>query len=512
MNLVSLCQIITLTMLLIAFLPVTVISAGTDDTPAPSLVITQPSDNETNFAEKRDLYVYGVFPNRLEHPGDIRIELMKEENGSERRVRLLESHVDPVNGTTSPDSIETNYSEGLDWGDQMVADLIKEPGGLLDPSNKVVVTHEYYLGMILGGVTKDFDTTYRDENGTPLEDLTAGNYTIIVTGLSGDVAGQVVVKPITFGLTDSLFGTDRPPVNLQNRIDYADVHDLRIDRDWFPGYFLFPGYNNTGYSVPKRWTPNNAIESVNDQNGTVMDTPAVANNSLILYNINEKSTTYGVELSAILKYGLEDSDNTTFLIYNTGEPSLSYINASTGMEETVPGTLTPFPDGSRLVITRAEIYPDGGSGENTYDPWNNTTVMDVDYQISDGITIHAGENLTLFGVTKPIRSPVKETNIPHRFTINNRIATVRYDLRDEEGDAVYTSTRMVNLSRLFTQGSPDRYNSIFEFGHEFRLPDTPGRYILHAYGVDRYRYPVSGTDNSVQVTVTQPGYPVKSIQ
>ncbi|MDD1724218.1 MAG: hypothetical protein LUQ07_03715 [Methanospirillum sp.] len=495
---------VTLLILLISFLPMTGVSAGTHDTPAPSLVLTQPSDNETNFAEKRDFYVYGVFPDRLEHPGDIRIELLKEDNGSERRVRLLESHVDSMNGTTSPDSIETNYSEGLDRGDLMVADLIKEPGGLFDPSNKVVVTHEYYQGMILGGVTKDFDTTYRDENGTLLEDLTAGTYTIIVTGLSGDVSGQVVVKNITFGLTDSLFGTDRPPVNLQNRIAYADVHHLRIDRDWFPGYFLFPGYNNTGYSVPKRWNPNNAIESVNDQNGTVIDTPAVANNSLILYNINEKSTTYGVELSAILKYGLEESDNTTFLLYNTGEPSLSYINASSGTEEQVPGNLTPFPDGSRLALTRAEIYPDENSGENTYDPWNNTTVMDVDYHISDGITIHAGDTMTLFGVTKPIRSSVNETDIPHRFTINNRIATIRYDIRDEEGDEVYNSTRMVNLSRLFNQGSPDRFNSIFEFGHEFTLPDTPGRYILHACGIDMSGNLVSGTDNSVQVTVVAP--------
>lgn len=40
------------------------------------LVITQPSANETTFAEMRDLYVYGVFPNTpLGTPGDVEIEL-----------------------------------------------------------------------------------------------------------------------------------------------------------------------------------------------------------------------------------------------------------------------------------------------------------------------------------------------------------------------------------------------------------------------------------------------------
>ncbi|PWR70384.1 hypothetical protein [Methanospirillum lacunae] len=495
-------QILTVIILIICFLPaVCAVADATDDTPQ-SLVITQPSDNETNFGEKRDFYVYGVFPDRLEYPGDIRIEVMKGDNADGERVRLLESHVDPSSGTTPMSSIETNYSEGLDWGNKMVADLVKEPGGLYDPSNKLVVTNDYYLGMILGGVTKDFDTTYRDNNGDPLEDLTAGNYTIKVTGLSGNLSGQTVEKNITFGLTDSLFGTDRPPVNLQNRISYAGIHHLRIDRDWFPGYFLFPGYNNTGYSIPKRWNPNNAIESINDQNGTVIDTPVVANNSLILYNINEKSTTYGVELSTILKYGLEDNRNTTFLLYDIGEPYLTYIDSGTGTRVNVTGTLTSFQEGNRMAFTRAEMYQsDFPEHENTFDPWNNTTLMQVDYNLSDGITVPSGDVFMLYGVTKPIQSSVNETNIPHRYTINNRIAHVTYLIRDEDGNDVYNSTRSVNLSRLFNQGSSDRFNSIFEFGHEFRMTDKPGRYTIISQGIDLAGKPVEGAENTITVTV-----------
>ena len=494
-------RIHVLIFLIICLLPV-IIVADNQDSGAVSLVITQPSDNETNFAEKRDFYVYGIFPNRLDYPGDIRIELFTGNSAGGQRVRLLESHVDPLNGTTPLSSIETNYSEGQDRGNLMVADLVKEPGGLYDPSNKVVITNDYYQGMILGGVTRDFDTTYRNEKGDPLKDLTTGTYTIRVTGLSGNLSGQVVEKTITFGLTDSLFGTDRPPVNLQNRINYADIHHLRIDRDWFPGYFLYPGYNNTGYAVPKRWNPNNAIESVNDLNGTVIDSPAVANNSLILYNINEKSTTYGVELSSILKYGLEDNRNTTFLLYDIGEPHLTYTDRNTGMQENVTGNLTPFPKESRMVFTRAEMYQAGNhEQENTFDPWNNTTVMQVDFNLSDGIIVPSGDAFSLYGVTKPIRSQVTETTTPHRYTIDNRIANIRYLIRDEDGDEVYNATRSVNLSRLFNQGLSDRFNSIFEFGHEFRSPDKPGRYTVSLQGIDLAGEPVGGTEVEVPVLI-----------
>lgn len=494
--------LILIYVIFISLLPTLCVATDFTDHKVPSLVITQPSDNETNYAEMRDFYVYGVFPHRLEHPGDIRIELIKGNETDGEQVRFLESHVDPITGTTPLSSIEVNYSEGLNWGNKFVADLVKEPGGLYDPSNKLVVTNDYYQGMILGGVTKDFDTTYRHNSGEPMKDLTAGTYTIRVTGLSGNLSGQIVEKNVTFGLTDSLFGTDRPPVNLQSRIAYAGTHHLRIDRDWFVGYFLFPGYNNTGYSVPKRWNPNNAIESVNDIRNTIIDSPQTANNSLILYNINEKSTTYGVELAAILKYGLEDNINTTFLLYDIGEPGFTYVDSDTKKTENVSGTLIPFPADSRVTYTRAEIYQsEFPEPENTFNPWSNTTAMRIDNNTSDGITISSGGIFILYGVTKPIKSSVNETSIPHRYTINNLIEHITYLIRDEEGYEIHNSSRNVNLSRLFNQGSSERFNSIFEFAHEFKMPDKPGNYTIRSQGIDQSGEPVEGTNIEILVSV-----------
>jgi len=473
-------------------------SAGT----GPSLVITQPSINESVFAEMRDFYVYGIFPARVDKPGDIRIELFRGDDTRGERVRLVESHVDPARGITPWSAIEMNYSEGTDWGNKMVPDLIKEPGGLTDPSNKVAVTNEYYLGLILGGVTKDFDTTYRDADGRPLSDLTAGNYTIRVTGLSGDLAGQTAEKTISFGLTSSALSTDRPPVNLQNRFQYAWNHNLRVYRDWFPGYFLFPGYDNKGYTIPKRWNPNNGIEIVNDLPGTAIDKPAVAQNMMILYNINDRSATYAVEIAGIVYYNLEDRRNTTFLYYNIGEPYLAYVNDRAGNAVNLTGSLVPFESGDWLALTRAEIYLAGRTnGENTVDPFSTTTLMRVDSAVADGITLPPGSWFTLYGVTKPIHATVTTTATPYRYRLDNRIASISYTVTGDTGAVVHRSTRPVNLSRLFTPGSDARFNSLFEFGHEFNGFGAPGRYTVRLEGLDERGSVVPGTNESFVVTV-----------
>jgi hypothetical protein len=479
-------------------------TAGSPPEQAPGqvLVITQPSANESVFAEMRDFYVYGIFSGKVERPGDIRIELFRGDDTRGERVRLVESHVDPATGTTPWSAIEMNYSEGLDWGNRMVPDLVKEPGGLLSPSNKLVVTNEYYLGLILGGVTKNFDTTYRDNEGKPLPDLTAGNYTLRVTGLSGDLAGQSAQETLTFGLTRSALSTDRPPVNLDNRFQYAWNHNLRVYRDWFPGYFLFAGYGNKGYSVPRRWNPNNGIEIANDLKGTLIDTPAVADNTMIQYNINEKSTTWAVEIANIVRYGLEDSRNTTFLYYDIGEPYLAYTDAATGRQKNITGTLIPFRPGEHLVLTRTEIFPPGPDmPENTFDPNNTTAVKEVDSRMSDGIVVPPGSIIVQYGVTKPTAATVTGTTIPYRFTIDNRIAGITYRITSDRGDVVYRSTRDVNLSRLFVAGSGQRFNSLYEFGHAFRIPAKPGRYTVWLAGADEQDVPVAGTGMSFSVTV-----------
>lgn len=471
------------------------------------LVITQPGANETLLAEERDFYVYGIFTAAVADPGDIRIEVYPGETVSGSPVRVIQSQVDPVSGITNKSVINQTYCTVTGYCTQrngaIVPDLVESPGGILDPANKLVVTSRYYLGMIQGGVTKGFDTNYTDSTGTPLVDLTAGNYTIRVIGLSGSLAGQDVNRTITLGFTRAVLGTFRPPANKDAITRYAITHTRRTYFDWFPGYFTDPDNSSVWWESPRRWTPNNGIEVVNDRPGTLIDTPVVADNTLFIYNLNTGSTTYGVELAGILKYGLQDSPNTTFLYHDIGEPRLTFNDASAGVR-TLDGNPVPFPATQRLVLYRAEIFtPNGTSFENLYDPNDAATPKTLNFNPGGGITIPPGKELVIYGATKPIASTVTPMSTPYRFTIDNRITRINCTITDAAGNPVTTGMHDVNLSRLYTPGSPTRFNSLWEFGIEITGLTVPGSYTVSLVGVDGSGSPVAQTGITFTATVAR---------
>ncbi|MCX6689004.1 MAG: PGF-pre-PGF domain-containing protein [Methanoregula sp.] len=477
------------------------------------LAITQPSANETNFAEMRDFYVYGVFTTSpLGTPGDVKIELFPTSSCTGwsgtvtctgTPLRQLQSHVDPVTGTTPQSCLNLSFVNGITVKGGYVPDIVENPDGsnFTDPNNKVVVTDRYYAGLVLGGVTKTYNTTYKDSSGHTLTDLTAGDYTILVTGLSGTLNGQVIAKNITFGITNTALGTNRPPDNKNARINYAIQHNLRTYFDSFPGYFSDGGSNWSNFV--SRAYPNNGIEVVNDLSGTILDTVAVANNTMFMYNINAASTTYSVELAPILRYKLQDSENTTFLYYSNGETFLTYID-TTGTSQNVASTIKQFTGTNRLALTRVEIRsPPPSSYENLYDP--NDTAQKTEYtDLSGGVTLTQGQEFIVFGVVKPIASTVATTSYPYWYSIDNRTSNITYTITNSSGGTVLTATHDVNLSRYYTPGSTTRYNSLFEFGSEFTTLTTPGTYQVSLTGKDNLGNIVPGTTASFSVTVNSP--------
>jgi PGF-pre-PGF domain-containing protein len=497
-------RVLIIFILVVLFLSIPAVCA------AQNLVITQPSANETTLAEKRDFYVYGIFSGTVSNPGDILIEIYPGDTVTGGPVRTIQSQVDPTTGITNESVIDSAYANATRKNGVIVPDLIKSPGGIYAPSNKLAVTNRYFLGLIQGGVTRDFDTWYNDSSGTPLTDLTAGNYTIEVTGLSGTCSGEKVNKTITLGLTNAILGAFRPQSNKDALTQYGITHNRRIYFDWFPGYFTDPNNSSIWYEAPKRWTPNNGIEVVNDRPGTILDTPVIANNSMFIYNINSGSATYGVELAAILKYSLVDIANTTFLYYDTGEPIMTWNDAGSGSIKTRNGSAVPFPSASRLKPIRVEMMaPQSTSYENLYDPNDGTTAKSIDFDPSDGVTVTSGREFIIYGVTKPIASTVTATSTPYRFSIDNRIAKINCTITDSHGNLVSTGLHDVNLSRLYTAGSSTRFNSLWEYGIEVKDLTSAGTYTISLSGFDVTGSAVSNTD--AQVIVTIPAPPVEPV-
>jgi len=473
-------------------------------TPESYISIDTPGDDTSVFAEMRDFYVIGSFSPDIRNPGDIRIELFSGDEPAGTPVRSIVSRVNE-SGVTARESIAEEYPNGnsFDYGLIMAPDIVHYPGGIENASNKVVVTDAYYAGLFLGGVTKDFDTSYAWPDGTPLEDLTAGNYTILVTGLSGDAEGLTAIKTIHLGTTHAALGRFSPQSQMAALTTLARENNYRLYVDCFPGYFIPPDAPSELYEIKDRWMPNNAIEVVNDLEGTISDTPNSAENDIILYNVRNTSTTNMVETASLIRYDLLDSERTVWHYYDTGEPVLEYTDLDTGTEVTLTGNLTEFSPDERLVFTRVEIRPENTIADQNFYTVDSDIPVRMNTDPDDGITVTKGDELCLFGVVKPIDSSLTPLDHSYSYMPDNRIATLIYRATDETGRTVHDTEEPIGLGRVYDPQSPDWVSySVYEFSHEF-VPEMPGTYTMHITGYDTYGNLVDGTETVLNITVRE---------
>ena len=481
-----------------------------------SLDILQPSESETHFAELRDFYVYGYFDNTGD-PVDVRIRLY---NSDGEIIRTLQSYVDMTGATPSEIVDMSLVNENQQWGGILAVEAITEPYGLANGANKVLVSKEwnYYLALVQGGVTKDITHMYyeTDANSTLVpysRDFTAGTYKIVVDVVdkngnlvmftNGD--GKLVNKlelDVTSGLTNSSLGVFRPSENKEQVITYAQENDLRAYVDWFPGYFQVPN-GSAGYQIPSLWQPNNGIEVVNQLNGTKIDKQESAENSILMYNLGGSSASIQVELAQILGSGLEDSDRTTYLYYDTGEISYTWVDTDSGETKTLAGNVRVYPNlseqDSRVIYTHADKSGDEIAPNTVSLLPNLTKVVDTTpYEV----TVTRGEYLALYGLTRPIETTVSNAGTPYRYTIDNQIMSFTYTCDDAE----YEFAGL--LTRVFVNDDGSLYAATgtnYEFGHVFTAEDTSampiGTYTYSVKGCDVNGNYVENTDAKITITV-----------
>lgn len=468
-----------------------------------SLTIDMPSDLQSTLAEKRDFYVTGSFSPDIVKPGDVRVELYRGNAPVGAPIRVMQSSVDPALGVTTTATMEQHYSGGLDWGQTIVPDLSNYPGGFYFPGNKAVITRMWYAATVLGGCTKDFDTSYTDDLGNPLEDLTSGTYTILVTGLTNDIAGLTTTKTITFARTHLALGRFSPENHKMRVAEYGAAHNEIVAFDLFPGYFTSaPFLNGKGYEINNRWRPNNAIEIVNDMPGTLVDFISNAVNDLILYNVREDSATQQVEIGMMLKYNHADSPQIIWLYYDIGEPDMVYTKpdlTTAGLY----GLIVPFSSGERLAINRVETRcASTGFHENNFKPWDPTPKT-VDVDLSDGAQARTCDIFSIFGVVKPIPAGVTEGPYHYQFTADNRIAKIHYVIRAPGGGEVLNEQRDVNLVRNYDINNPTKpYASNCEFNNEFQISGASGAHTVSLTGLDKNGTEVAGAQKTLTVNIT----------
>jgi hypothetical protein len=475
--------------------------------PADAIPLDIPSDAETVFAETRDFTVVGYFDVPLTRPGDVRIELFAGESAEGQPVRVIQSRVDPATGVTPRAALDFGYAAGQAWGPDgpvtdparivMTPDLVAAPGGIENPTNKVVVTHEYYAGVILGGVSRTFDTQYA-AGGIPWIDLVAGAYTIRVSGLSGQLAGLEQTKRIEFGRTHAMLGRFSPANHRDALLDFAAASGYRTYIDFFPGFFAHDGYS---FEVPGRWMANNSIEVVNTAPHALVDDIAAARNNVLLYNISPSSATNRIEIGAIIANGLL-GPQTTFHYYDTGEPVITWVDAVSGELRAIEGTIETFPHGDRLAVTRVEIRTADGVLEDNLHDVGSDAPTSLDTNVDDGVSVRTTDEFRVFGVVTPIPAGTQPGELAHQYEMDNSIEAIRYHVRTADGDLVHTWTRATGLGRRYSPvDSPDQVAlSMYEFAHELHIGND-GEYTISLTGLDAEGQAVPGTTESFAVTV-----------
>lgn len=479
---------------------------GLPEAEALKLRVAEPSESHRLMAEGRDFYVVvaldreGEKPN--EKPFNVRFELFPE--GGQEAVRTVTSAVDLRAGVTPPEAVLMDYEHG--WTpSEPEAVLASPPPDLIydhrrldsffNPELKAVVMDSYAAALIQGGVTRAFDTNYDSVYGG---DLLKGSYTLKITAL--DEKGVALASdsvPLTFGAVPrKIIARFSPADHFENVKKFCAAHDLHIYLDLFPGYWnasTLPAEvgepSGLFYEIVRRWRPNDLAEY---REGVVEG---------VLYNINEKSATQGVEIAGLARQGRLGSNDITWHYYDTGEVSIAYEGAD-GKKEEKKGTIVPFPSGRNLVFTRAEIR----SGDKVAAPGQDNVfspedfAKEVDWDLSDGVVLKPGQLLSLFGVAKPIQPALEDTEALEdgTYRANNRIAEVRYTLTGDNEEILPLEGKAVGLTRADIPSGP----SIYEFRHDIPMgADFKGEWTVKAEAFDNHGKVVDGTALTFKVYV-----------
>ncbi|MDO5563431.1 MAG: hypothetical protein Q4F74_07465, partial [Synergistaceae bacterium] len=330
---------------------------------ALSFDIIQPKLNMT-IAPSRDLLIKGTITREAGDPASFDVWIgLYTEGDVLLDERIVQSHVDNTGYTPSTD-IYIPYASSKDhvytydahssitsvdkWMAPDMMYINNSADQFLELLNKAMIYNkhgfdtktgkytsgDFFAGIIMGGVTKEYQLNYTDQYGYPLDDIPAGNYKlkIALTGSGGEIVSRTI--PITYGYTKG---------KMLTRYSYVNGHNVKLDAfakrdpdEYTLLWDYFPGYWDT-FEITRRWRPNDSIEY---NEGNV---------HAILYDVHSWNATQNVELAYLAHRGDISSDRVHFYRYDIGEPSVI------GSDGTKDGNLVSMDRAKKMELARVEF-------------------------------------------------------------------------------------------------------------------------------------------------------------
>lgn len=435
---------------------------------AMSLKITTPA--QSPIAPSRDFYVTGTI-DRSGAPAsfDVRVDIY---DTSGKKIRTTMSTGITDSGITGTDAISMDYPNKGYWFDQQAGsrdmlaqnpppDLVfvpGKPGSFYSPAHKVAVTKGTFAALIFGGCTKGFDVDYSE-----LSDIGEGKYRIVASAAAGgiDIASADLELEVSV-VPDKMLTRFSPASHTAIYTPFADAHGYRLYLDYFPGYW--PLTSDVKYEIPARWRANDSYEY------------SGGNVHAILYNVdNKRCASQKVELGYLVKRGDIESARMHFYTYDTGEP---YVYSGGKLIE---GKITEFDKAEKFKVLRAEFRDKTAvTSDNVYLVYEKEKSADI--VSTSEITVYPGKILSLFGAAVPVPADVTEgtvlSNDAGTYNVDNFIDTIHYELLDG-ADVILSCDKKIGLERWMEPESDSyqwpEYASVYEYKHDFLIPDTPGR-------------------------------------
>lgn len=452
---------------------------------ADGLTLTYPSENQMTINPLCDFYVIGDIEDTVSVPDDALLTVQLIDSDGDVMREIYTDIKDNQAGmyVDYPGIVITGSKEA--FRSSLMPDLVYDPD---DPSSfdntwiKAYYTDEHYTCVVYGGSYRE-DINPLDQYGHTLTPLPEGDYELSVSLTSdSDVLASLQVQ-LTIGVVaKKVLARFSPSSYLRAVKEFASENGLTVYTDPFPGYWntkdLLPTWGTDYLGViEKRWV-------LADRQGYIGGMTYFFD-----YNITATSTSYRVELGQLAyDKALDNRDSITYCYYDIGEPQI----IQDGKTYNGKFVTVDLDNMDSVRFTRAD-YSYTETPENYISPeiLSDTTSQ---FNLDERFIVNPGETVSLNGICKVIQ-PKDVVFLPETesFVIGNRVAAIRYTIRDAFGNVYATVDKEVSgLVREFDNGSTS--TSILEFRHNFTVEENMrgNDMRIFAQALDEESNPVGG--------------------
>lgn len=435
-----------------------------------------PSAAQQTIEPGCDFYIIGDFIAGVTIPADAHVEVKITKTDGSATPRIL--YCDKKNDYQN---LYVDYQYLNVWSDNGDREEFRKAGMpdlVYDRNNpetfkntwiKCFYSDKRFSATVYGGEFNR-DVNPKDQFGNTLKVLDTGDYYIDVNVTSHD--GKYIFAYAHENLTigtypNKIVSPFEPEYHFDAIKAECKKTGYEIFLDPFPGYwncsFINPEWGEDYYgTITAKWHYMDATEY---NSGNI---------HFYIYNVGLKSTSYNLEISHMeaMDGNLNRLSN---YYYSMGEPTLH--------NGAIKSTFVQM-DTARSPIAYSRVdFLDTSLGDNILDMQTLATVRTE--RCKDTVTCKTGEILAFYGVCKPIMSYGKLIpNDKYVYFPNNEIATVTYALTVAGTGKTTTVTKKVGLDRLNPPEPLEAAHSIFEFKHDFPIPEEwAGQTIKMMYNV-----------------------------